>query len=187
MTHHDHYEQRHTGEHEANGAAVPPAINDRDVEDHPCIGAAQAACQSDNVKGAPVSGLGDNLRPRSFIRFPSSSLTAINDGCVMDMRVKFAQQLLTTPYFVEQHTKFGEPRSAVCAALDIADELYKQAEGRALIKPMDQSDLMSAAEIAHIRRSGIAQVIAQMAAQEYAQDTAGRVQRVMTGMPPNHG
>lgn len=103
--------------------------------------------------------------------YPMSSLVALNDGCVLDLRVNFAMQLLCAPGFACD----GPVQSVAHRALKIADSLLEQAAEKGWVNSLPLTADLPLVEVAHVKRNGVAQVISQMAAGEYAQAVAGRI------------
>ena len=75
---------------------------------------------------------------------PHNPLDGFNNGASLDLRVRFAMQLLTSPMFERAYVDGGEIDIAVDAsmvALDVATALFAEADKRGLIEalvPIDQ-------------------------------------------------
>lgn len=112
------------------------------------------------------------------MKYPSPLVNALTDGAVLDMRMKFAMDLLRAPGFLRHfdvdhiamqlHVRAADVLA--CAALDIAQALYAEAEKRELIRPLPIDDIpLPPAELRAIERSAGAQVHAQVHQQKIVQ------------------
>ena len=72
-------------------------------------------------------------------KYPHNVLQGFDNGCLLDLRVRFAMSMLThSPLFTGGE---GVPKVELIAkvALDVAQELFSQAEARGWIDPIPES------------------------------------------------
>ena len=118
-------------------------------------------------------------KPRKPVTLPHNSLDGFQNGACLDLRVRFAMELLKSPMFGDM---FNNVRPAITShlpsvsqppmishwALDIADELFAEADRRGLITPLlDFSD--DAFLQAHVERQAKFQALLQTSVQKEAQ------------------
>jgi hypothetical protein len=116
------------------------------------------------------------------VKYPFPLLNALQDGAHLDVRVKFAAQLLVAPNFVNDAALdlikadddgnadvASKARLVVGFALDVADELYGQAAARGWLEPLTDGSDVPPHEMAHVLRNASAQTFGQIHGQELAQ------------------
>lgn len=83
---------------------------------------------------------------------PHNDLDAFQFGANLDLRVRFAMELLKSPMFQDYHvsTRMGGVDGAAIKALNVASDLFAEAEERGLIKPLDKE--LNEWNKTHIRR-----------------------------------
>lgn len=120
--------------------------------------------------------------PRDQMLYPTSLLVAVQDGAVLDQRMKFAMNLMIAS------TQSGVAPIDAESAVAMADSLYEQAEERGWIQPLPEHDGLTNAEQAHIKRQARAQVLNNTSLGAAAAETQARVTGApmpgMNGMPP---
>jgi hypothetical protein len=78
--------------------------------------------------------------------YPHNILEAFGNGCVLDLRVRFAMQLLTGPMYanvVAEAAKVGPgvpPLDIAVHALDVSTALFEVSEARGLVEPLPDDD-----------------------------------------------
>lgn len=118
------------------------------------------------------------------LKYPVPYLNALPDGCVMDLRVRLAAEILKTPGYLRHFDLISPghaPRDIASGALDIAEALYAEAEKRQLIEDLPNHADLTKDELNHIRRQAAGNVIGQLHAQEVARKEQGST--VMTAPP----
>jgi hypothetical protein len=116
------------------------------------------------------------------LKYPTPLLAAINDGCVLDMRVRLAIELLKVPGFESEADVNIATR--VDAALTTAEVLFERATQRGWIADLPLDDSIPPLELAHIRRNAVAQVEGQFAAQQHVEQRQRRVTAVQAVVAP---
>lgn len=106
--------------------------------------------------------------PRHLMLYPTSALTAIQDGCVLDQRVRFAQQFLLA---AAQGGRLGLDVAVDARhVLDLADAVYEEGERRGWITPLPPHANLSRTDTAHVERSALAQVHGSLVGQRLMQE-----------------
>lgn len=126
-------------------------------------------------------------------RYPHNSLEGFGNGCLLDLRVRFAMQLLaTSPMYAggkvtivcetdaqglarDAATIAATPGTLATHALDTATALFERAESRGLIEPLPDHSEISTPARNQARRLGAFEVAKQLGAQQYAQEQQSRV------------
>lgn len=136
--------------------------------------------------------------------YPQHILDAFSQGALLDLRVRFAMQLLTNaPIFsgmaadvrdaatADARSRLDQveramflPRGIAKAALDIAQGLFDEAEARGMVKPLDYDGKLPGNLISQAKRLGAFQFYQQMGANEAAKETAPTVVPVAPGRRP---
>jgi hypothetical protein len=122
------------------------------------------------------------------LKYPTPYLNALPDGCVMDMRVKLAMEIIKTPGYIKifaaQNTSDDETaKNASACALNIAEALYAEAERRQLVEDLPSHADLTKDELNHIRRQAAGNVIGQLHAQKVAaSEQASQVMQAPAGM-----
>lgn len=126
----------------------------------------------------------DATKELQRLGYPQNIIDATQNGGVgLDMRLRFAMQLLTSsPVFSGIATLGGsqvdmDERSGNVAkrALEIADALFNQAQDRGWVQPFDQNEPLSPAIIEHARRVGAFEFHKQAGFQKEQQANVGKV------------
>lgn len=109
--------------------------------------------------------------------YPTPSVNALLDGAQVDMRVKFAMQVSLSMGFAAMLNELNNPTPADAArlALNVSDELYKQASERGWVEPLSLEAKPAPEEIAHARRNADLQVAGQLHGQSVVEDYRPRV------------
>lgn len=99
---------------------------------------------------APRIGRGADLK------YPHNELEGFANGCVLDLRVRLAINLLehSPRYRSLDDGRVVNPEGAAGDALDLAHELMSQAEARGWVAPITESGALSAALEAQAKRTG---------------------------------
>jgi hypothetical protein len=102
------------------------------------------------------------------MKYPPNPLTAFENGCMMDLRlrlaVEFVKASLASPIDCEVESEFVKQH------LDLAEQLFDQAEERGWVQPMpDDNGHLSAGLRDHIERNVNAQVHQQTSMQRQAE------------------
>ena len=100
------------------------------------------------------------------MEYPLSSLTAVNEGAMLDARFKLAEKILTTPGFF----RGTELRDRAMLAADIARTLFDIGVERGWVEPLELTDKLPPGDVAHVQRSARAQVSSQLHGQKVAQE-----------------
>ena len=108
---------------------------------------------------------------------PLPSLTAINEGVMLDAAGKFAMQLLLAPNFVND-CRLDEIEP-VAYAIELALRFFGRAADAKLLEPLSEDNQITPAERAHVERNAQAQVIAQLHGQKVVQAEQSRVMPVV--------
>jgi len=125
------------------------------------------------------------------LKYPTPYLNALPDGCVMDMRVKFAMEIIKTPGFMRQfdllnnatHAAQNSPADVSALALSISNALYEQAYHQGLIEDLPSHADLTKDELNHIRRQAAGNVLGQLHAQKVAQtEQSSQVMQAPPGM-----
>lgn len=66
------------------------------------------------------------------LKYPTNPLNAINEGCLVDVRVKMAADFIKARCLTP-----GPPQEVASTALDLADEVMRQADERGWVQPLD--------------------------------------------------
>ena len=104
-----------------------------------------------------------------FMKLPDNPIDSFRNGACLDLRVKMAIELLThSPLFGGLEGEL--PKDNAAYALDVATELFNQAEARGLLYPLDSSDMWARLE-QHIKRQVSFQL--QMAKETQRQQEQG--------------
>jgi hypothetical protein len=110
----------------------------------------------------------------SKIRFHGNILSAFEQGAELDLRFRVALQLISGPLFQEL-VALRPAVEVACSVLDLAEELFKQGEGRGWIEDLPDDDGLSAGLRMHLRRAVRAQIYQQGAGGQIGADMAPRV------------
>lgn len=78
-----------------------------------------------------VTGVKDVTEER--MKYPTNPLNAINEGCLVDVRVKMATDFLKAGETIQAESAAEAARMA----LDLADEVMRQADERGWVQPLD--------------------------------------------------
>lgn len=136
--------------------------------------------------GVDESVPGEN--PRNTMLYPPSILDAFQSGAMMDLRVRFAMQLLTSsPLYQAPHGEaFKHVAEVADSALSLAEEFFIEAERRGWLKqtPTDPNDPAMAALIEQAKRQGIAGAHQQMSGQKAMREGVGAVQPAVPMLHP---
>lgn len=140
-------------------------------------------------KTAPGIGAGDP--PRNTMLYPPNVLDAFQSGAMLDLRVRFAMQMLaTSPMFADCMREVVSEKTIALTALAIAETLFAQAYERGWCLPIpDGTDgpAMDALR-AHTRRQADAGATGQLHGQKVAQDIqSGAIRTVSPIFPPGPG
>ena len=107
------------------------------------------------------------------------TLTAINEGALVDARFRLAVQLLLAPNYIND-CRLDEIEP-VSYALDMAMKIYEMGAEKQLVEPLPTVNDITSAERRHVERNAQAQVLGQIHAQRVAQDEQSRVMPVAGG------
>lgn len=102
------------------------------------------------------------------MKYPSNPLTAMDQGCMLDLRVKLAVDILKSPMFTTAITE--SPAQIASTALDIATELLSLGEERGLVAPLPDHSELTAVLKRHIERSVRAQLFQQQCGQRFSRE-----------------
>ncbi len=117
--------------------------------------------------------------PPKFRKLKHNALDGFNNGATLDLRVRFAMELLKSPIFhnhafisSRERVPGGDPLEIVTTgsaivALDIATELFDEADRRGLIESLDEYDNDEHLK-QHIRRQAHFQAELNMSVQREA-------------------
>lgn len=106
------------------------------------------------------------------MEYPLSSLTAVNEGAMLDARFKLAEKILLAPGFFRAHTAHVRPEWTYAdIALSLAEQFYESATKLGWIEPLELTDKLPPGDVAHVQRSARAQVSSQMHGQKVAQES----------------
>jgi hypothetical protein len=131
-----------------------------------------------------LSGVGDEVQGEPRL-YRQSALNGFENGCLLDLRVRIAMDLLKGPLFanvVAEGVEFppmeSSPGGIACHALDIASELLKQAEARGWVDPLPDDGGLNRAGRLQASRVGRFGAVQQMEAQKAMAEDQGRVSAV---------
>lgn len=118
------------------------------------------------------------------MKYPSNVLTAIENGCVLDLRVKLAVQFLTGDGITALDFDTCELPAAEHAAyaLDLASALLDLAESRGLVKQLPEYGELPRSVRLHIERNVRAHLEQNAAAERIGREGASAI-RVASPMP----
>jgi hypothetical protein len=94
---------------------------------------------------------GGEVPPTKPIAMPHNCLDGFNLGADLDLRVRFAMELLKSPIFGGAISDGSNEKGVAISALDIADHLFAVAQMRGLIKEIS-GDHVDEHIKAHVRR-----------------------------------
>lgn len=116
-------------------------------------------------------------------KYSQDVISAFQNGCGLDLRVRLATQFLCSPMFTGAAVGEDAIPSKVIAgrALAIATELVDLAHDRGLIEPIMPDTGLDQLTREHFARVGAAQVHQQLGANKEAQANQGRVAVPMQG------
>lgn len=112
------------------------------------------------------------------VKYPHNPLEGFANGCLLDLRVRMALQILThSPMYAIVSPPPPEHSEIVAThALDVATALLALAESRGLVDPIPDDDgELSPALRAQARRTGSFTILQQVEAQKFAQREADQV------------
>lgn len=66
------------------------------------------------------------------LKYPTNPLNAINEGCLVDVRVKMAADFIKANAITD-----GTAAEVAAMALELADEVMRQADERGWVQPLD--------------------------------------------------
>lgn len=119
--------------------------------------------------------------PRDAMLYPPNILEAFGSGAMLDLRARFAMQLLySSPYF---HECPLTPVQCADEALDIAEQLFSEATRRGWVQPIDSTDEAMAALIAHAKRQGESGAAQQLHGAKTMQEAQSSVTPARFGVP----
>lgn len=121
--------------------------------------------------------MSDTDKELKAIGYPQHILDGFSNGVLLDLRCRFAMQLLTNSNNVGWG---GDPKMAAKLALEISDELFKQADARGWVTPIDHTQGLPEAVMHQAGRIGAFEVFKQIGAQAAAK----AAQPVVSGAPP---
>ena len=107
------------------------------------------------------------------MKFPLPSLTAVNEGALLDAQARLAQLILLSPNFVND-CRLDEIEP-VAYSYELASRFYEQGAAQGLIEAPPETNRITPAERDHVERNAQAQVIAQLHGQRVAQEEQNRV------------
>jgi hypothetical protein len=114
--------------------------------------------------------------------YPHNILEAFGNGCVLDLRVRFAMDLLrTSPIFEGVGSEFSPehiavlPKACAAFALALATELLALAEQRGLVEPLPDDDGLNRQLRLHAARTARYSVWQQLAGARVAAEEQPRV------------
>lgn len=114
-------------------------------------------------------------------KYPANPLSAIENGCLLDLRAKLAIEFLKTSDLVAD---LGvTPRDAAVRTLDIAEALLEEAYTRDLVHVLPPNGEISEAVKFHIERSIRAQIYQNTAGQKIARSEGPIVTGMGMGIP----
>jgi len=130
------------------------------------------------------------------ILYPHNVLEGYGSGCLLDLRVRIAIQLLEhSKMFNGIMIDLGESGIApddvtkiiAKSALDTATELMALSESRGLVKPLPNTGELSQADRKQARVTASFNVLQQLEGNKFAQEEQGRVSvpAVVRQMPPH--
>lgn len=128
------------------------------------------------------------------IMYPHNCLEAFGNGCLMDLRVRFAFELLKSPMFVGAGVPVADglpahtPNTCAVFALELACELMAEASKRGLVQPLpeDGGELTPALRD-QARRTASFQALQQIEGAKFVQDEQARVVPVAPGLHTRGG
>lgn len=106
------------------------------------------------------------------MKYPQNAIDGFTNGCLLDLRVRLAVDLLKSPMF-ENAT--GEPAVIAAAALDLTTALMAEAESRGLVAPLPEGPELNSFVRNQAKRIGAFQFEQQMAMNELARAAQGNV------------
>lgn len=112
--------------------------------------------------------------------YPSNVLEGFGSGCLLDLRVRLAVDLLKSPMFTSMSVDGMRapeiPGECARFALDLATALMAEAESRGLVQPIpaDNGELPDALR-AQARRTASFQALQQIEGGRFVQEEQGRV------------
>jgi hypothetical protein len=112
--------------------------------------------------------------------YPGNVLNALNDGCVMDLKMRLAIE------FAKAMLASGpdeSPEDVAGFAASTADFLVKLCEDNAWIEAVPEGAEIPSVVKNQVKRNAAAQAIAQFHAKKVSAELAGPLMR-MPGMPP---
>lgn len=131
-----------------------------------------------------------------MIKYPSNELDGFASGAMLDLRVRFAMNLLQhSPMFQGAFAEYGSagatdeqdaalPKEVATIALDTATELLDLAEKRGLVEQFNDYDTEPTDRMrAQAKRVAAWQVLQQLEAQRFAQNEQTGISRVMPMAP----
>lgn len=118
------------------------------------------------------------------IKYPSNPLTAIENGCLLDLRVKLAVEFLKGDGItaLDFDDKVDPARAHAVYALDLATALLQVAEERELVSPLPETDELTGSVRRHVGRNGRAALEQNHAAQRIKRESGSPI-RVAMPMP----
>lgn len=112
------------------------------------------------------------------VKYPHNELEAFGTGAMLDLRVRFAFELLKHSYMYSRIEPI-EPKDAAVHALDTATALLELAEQRGLVTAYDDENTEPSDRIrAQAKRTSAFQVLQQLEGQKFAQNEATGISRV---------
>ena len=111
------------------------------------------------------------------MKYYPDPIAAFQDGCLMDLRLRFAMKLLEGGAIGGHATHDGMAKIAG-SALELAGELFKQAEVNGWIQPLSESGELTHDMKRHLERAVKSQLYQQKVAQR---EQAGEVRTVLNG------
>lgn len=104
-------------------------------------------------------------------------LEAFRNGCLLDLRVRLAMELLAHSPSLVDVVLTPDPRELALKALDVATELFSIAQERGLVKPLGEIDEHLEA---HIRRQVTYQLMTAKEQKKQSEE-AGRIAQAVHG------
>lgn len=104
-------------------------------------------------------------------------LEAFRNGCLLDLRVRLAMELLAHSPSLVDVVLTPDPRELAVKALDVATELFSIAQERGLVKPLGEIDEHLEA---HIRRQVTYQLMTAKEQKRQGEE-AGRIAQAVHG------
>lgn len=116
------------------------------------------------------------------MNFPHNPIDGLGNGCLLDLRVRMAVEILKGPLFQGSGLN---PDSMATRALLICDQLLKQGLERGWVAPLPADGELPPELRAHAERTSAFQVCQQMAGQKFALAEQSRVVPAAPGVKIN--